>query len=1397
MKAVKSHSVLFAIAVCLCLAAGVVAQDGPVTTPPTTKAHVVLPDQDLKGDGIPVIIKSEPPKFTVGLRNGHWSLLECEGADLVDILTEIAHLEATQSPQPASLLIEIPKGTTITGAFLGERAGGAATPIKLAEALVKHLKTLKKPVEWKSSGEGESQAFSVAAEKKAPTATRAAEIPVYNLDNVKDLAALVPATAVPQTQIKVEGRRLLVQGTDSQIENVRRFVALIDTPRPQVRLQVWTLQFNGKAVKRGGDESVQRKLEEALSKIETTRGNMALMRDHALAEVFEQLRRAWMPVGGPRVPPGGWTSATPVGMSNAMAAAMIGATPGATFGPTFSAIAGTRPGYPPEQVLGLVPMDEAAQEHGKAAGAPPETGPRRPAEDAPKTPLELRIKLLPIRALLVRGHIYIRQAWRDARSGYQELESEPPLGPVPDFPTEYDLKTLHDLLIAPATAAAEGDITKAETEFRRLLCPQGIARTHAAELEAALKGLCEAYARVEQAVDGLNSLIGLYDFEAELRDAQYVRGLIRKHTTKVSEWPRPHSVAHANALRDRREDRGNTLQRLMDDCEVRVSNILRWQAQRSAAGRHVLEAEIKFIQTEIRILSVVAALSKLAGGLPAYGVELTRLADELDEAARKLPENSTQRAALEQQARELRWDMAAMRSLPGAIRAVASSLLVGMEEEDRRNVARNLNEVADGVNALLVPGGALPEFAEGLGRLATQLEELAGRLPEGSPQRLRITELLVEFGRLADVGEVAGAATAIRNLATTLSGAADEEKKVAEGVDAVADGLGGLLEEGQTLLDLKDELEGFADDLDQLAVKLTPGSPQQRTLQAQADQLWQLADTQGVSTLAGAIRDVALPPVQQEGAGGPVADDLEQVARGLEGLLEERGALPGLPEKLGELAAQLEALAQRLPQDPGAQRDLQRRVTELRKLADTSEVPTLVAAMRPVAAALSQASDGGKKLAGELGTLADALQTLAEAAGLTEVVSEVRGALAGEEGMAAVVELLDTRPADIPARIRGSDTQRIDLAVLAEWPLDTPVGAVSLLLWAEPETARDCFQRAADRMARVYDAAVGTEPHDDGTKPDGEATVFPLFQDFLQAQVTRAHWGQPFREFLQAAAESQTSFGKYNVTVYARSQAACDEVLREGMQALCLDIESMFMAPLLDGLTEMSGNGKDATKVALLGRSTIIAQSGSKATMTAEASSYYDTTRTTPFTKDLLASAKTISESLTGIGTAAGAMSTADLLLIAAALDEQAPTYTKLAPGVTLEATPVVLEDLNSIRLHLDFGVSMGRTLPPTGSSAQPAPIVEKHSVVTDPSSVVFDLLAVSMFDVQTSHPTRGWHIPVLHRVPLVGQIFEGPRRSRTMDQTSLILLTHAIEPRAIDFARGRYYKGVQEAPAE
>lgn len=282
-----------------------------------------------------------------------------------------------------------------------------------------------------------------------------------------------------------------------------------------------------------------------------------------------------------------------------------------------------------------------------------------------------------------------------------------------------------------------------------------------------------------------------------------------------------------------------------------------------------------------------------------------------------------------------------------------------------------------------------------------------------------------------------------------------------------------------------------------------------------------------------------------------------------------------------------------------------------------------------------------------------------------------------------------------------------------------------------------------------------------------------------------------------------------------RTGATVDRLLKSAMEAFATDMDEIFLEPLLVRIQAYAPPDRRDDGIALVGKSRIVVTSGLEAGLTPEMASFAETTRPKPFGREVLDLAFPASESGSG---ADGWMSTdvplagaerilaglpqaQAMLLAAALLTETEPTYSKVAPGIAINARPTVLPDGGSARLTIDarFGVA-SEPLDATERTdvwAQAPPAgISSHHIRTDTNVSAFDLFEISSFSVAASHPQAPFYVPILGRLPVIGRAFQIPRRNKNVHFESLVLVNTVILPRALQL--NRFYESPsQEDPEE
>jgi len=134
------------------------------------------------------------------------------------------------------------------------------------------------------------------------------------------------------------------------------------------------------------------------------------------------------------------------------------------------------------------------------------------------------------------------------------------------------------------------------------------------------------------------------------------------------------------------------------------------------------------------------------------------------------------------------------------------------------------------------------------------------------------------------------------------------------------------------------------------------------------------------------------------------------------------------------------------------------------------------------------------------------------------------------------------------------------------------------------------------------------------------------------------------------------------------------------------------------------------------------------------------------------------------------------------------PNYAKIAPNVSVMATPMSSLSGSSadLVLHTTFGVPAPDPLDrstPDIFQKQHASGIESDDVSTRVDVDGFTLFHISSATFRTVVPQGNGGIPVLDRLPLVGPLFQWGRAPANTEHQSLLVVSAVIVPRALHLA--------------
>jgi hypothetical protein len=257
-----------------------------------------------------------------------------------------------------------------------------------------------------------------------------------------------------------------------------------------------------------------------------------------------------------------------------------------------------------------------------------------------------------------------------------------------------------------------------------------------------------------------------------------------------------------------------------------------------------------------------------------------------------------------------------------------------------------------------------------------------------------------------------------------------------------------------------------------------------------------------------------------------------------------------------------------------------------------------------------------------------------------------------------------------------------------------------------------------------------------------------------------------------------------------RSSAVVDRLLKESMDAYTTHVQKELVpiedflqtvrdtprsSPMLSIQTKRT---KDAG-VRLAGRTRLVVTSSLESWLRPKMTSFADTTQVKPY--DFNTSGLS---NLFSVSSVANPPAAKYAELVAKLLADVEPVFTTVAPGIEIDVRPTVLPDSTSARLKLyaRFGVGLTNGTPGADTfKSSPADSVASHEMVSDVIIDAFDLFDISSFAVRTSHPQSPYYVPVLGRLPLLGQAFQLKRANKVADHVSIILVNAVIIPRSLD----------------
>jgi len=149
----------------------------------------------------------------------------------------------------------------------------------------------------------------------------------------------------------------------------------------------------------------------------------------------------------------------------------------------------------------------------------------------------------------------------------------------------------------------------------------------------------------------------------------------------------------------------------------------------------------------------------------------------------------------------------------------------------------------------------------------------------------------------------------------------------------------------------------------------------------------------------------------------------------------------------------------------------------------------------------------------------------------------------------------------------------------------------------------------------------------------------------------------------------------------------------------------------------------------------------------------------------------------------ASALPAGRLLGLAMALGKSTEVWSALTDGAEMTFTPHILPGGSAAEVAIDVNVTHKDSGEGEEGAAVPLSRVAEHSATTSVYVQALDLFALSSFSLRTSHPRPDRSIPVLGRLPFLGEMFRFPRKPATVHHESVLMVYSTILPTGTDLA--------------
>ncbi len=290
-----------------------------------------------------------------------------------------------------------------------------------------------------------------------------------------------------------------------------------------------------------------------------------------------------------------------------------------------------------------------------------------------------------------------------------------------------------------------------------------------------------------------------------------------------------------------------------------------------------------------------------------------------------------------------------------------------------------------------------------------------------------------------------------------------------------------------------------------------------------------------------------------------------------------------------------------------------------------------------------------------------------------------------------------------------------------------------------------------------------------------ETSVIPLLPETLLRTFDDAAYlklaQQTIGNFLL---DSRTQAGDWRALPsdrLSRRAADVDVVLQAAERAIAADIEALFLHPLLDQLRSIAGRSGQSG-LASTSFTTIVVLAGTQAKVTGSARSYFELNAPPEEEESVVMHSELPVVALPGL---IESLRTAD----------EPRVWGSMTEGAELTFTPHILPGGAAAELqvevkiaHEDAEVTVEGVEYPTTA---PLSRVAEHTATTSVYVNALDLFSLSSMMLRTTQPRAKSSVPVLGKLPLVGEVFRFSRTPVIVHHESVLLVYSTILPTGQD----------------